>query len=217
MKHIDEALPAVLQRYGVPAIETVYRGTKYRSRLEARWAVFFDSLGLRFEYEAEGFDLGDSVLYLPDFWMPDLKLWVEIKGNDPIDHECEKAQRLAETTGYRVQVFYGGHQLPDQHTNPSYAFFPNAHSADAGYLWCECSDCGVIGIEYEGRSDRLSCKECYLCAYYRKHGRGGVYGSHDCREGGCKRHGGNLDKGRNAASPRLYEAYRAARAMRFGR
>ena len=28
-------------------IETVYKGFKFRSRLEARWAVFFDACGVR--------------------------------------------------------------------------------------------------------------------------------------------------------------------------
>lgn len=28
------------------AIETRYKGYRFRSRLEARWAVFFDALGL---------------------------------------------------------------------------------------------------------------------------------------------------------------------------
>lgn len=49
------------------AIETTYKGYKFRSRTEARWAVFFDSLGLQWEYEPEGFDLGSGVRYLPDF------------------------------------------------------------------------------------------------------------------------------------------------------
>lgn len=61
------------------AIETQYKGYRFRSRLEARWAVFFDSLGLKWEYEKEGFEF-DGTRYLPDFWLPSLKLWVEIKG-----------------------------------------------------------------------------------------------------------------------------------------
>lgn len=48
------------------AIETRYQGYRFRSRLEARWAVFFDALGLRWEYECEGFEL-PSGRYLPDF------------------------------------------------------------------------------------------------------------------------------------------------------
>jgi hypothetical protein len=53
-------------------IETRYHGCRFRSRLEARWAVFFDSLGLRWEYEREGYDLGRQGKYLPDFWIPSL-------------------------------------------------------------------------------------------------------------------------------------------------
>jgi hypothetical protein len=63
----------------IKAIETIYKGYRFRSRLEARWAVFFDAVGVPFEYEKEGFDLGKGAWYLPDFWLPSLKLWVEIK------------------------------------------------------------------------------------------------------------------------------------------
>lgn len=50
----------------IKAIETVYRGYRFRSRLEARWAVFFDALGVKWEYEPQGFELL-SGRYLPDF------------------------------------------------------------------------------------------------------------------------------------------------------
>ena len=43
----------------IKPIETVYNGYRFRSRLEARWAVFFDQLGIKNEYEKEGFDLGE--------------------------------------------------------------------------------------------------------------------------------------------------------------
>ena len=49
------------------AIQTEYKGYLFRSRLEARWAVFFDACGVRWEYEPEGYDLGDGIYYLPDF------------------------------------------------------------------------------------------------------------------------------------------------------
>ena len=62
----------------IKAIETVYKGFRFRSRLEARWAVFFDQFGLRWEYEREGYDL-DGVRYLPDFWLPELRMHVEVK------------------------------------------------------------------------------------------------------------------------------------------
>lgn len=63
------------------AIETEYRGYKFRSRLEARWAVFFDAMGIEWKYEPEGFIAGD-VPYLPDFYLPATDTWVEVKGTD---------------------------------------------------------------------------------------------------------------------------------------
>lgn len=64
----------------IKAIETRYKGYRFRSRLEARWAVFFDALNGdgRWEYEKEGFDLGNLGWYLPDFYIHH-GLWVEIK------------------------------------------------------------------------------------------------------------------------------------------
>ncbi len=55
----------------IKAIETFYDGYRFRSRLEARWAVFFDTLDVRYIYEREDFDLGEAGWYLPDFWLPD--------------------------------------------------------------------------------------------------------------------------------------------------
>ena len=51
----------------IKPIETVYNGYRFRSRLEARWAVFFDALGIKYEYEPEGYTLQDGTKYLPDF------------------------------------------------------------------------------------------------------------------------------------------------------
>jgi ribosomal protein S27AE len=51
----------------IKAIETTYKGYRFRSRLEARWAVFFDAIGIKWEYEPEGFELANGTRYLPDF------------------------------------------------------------------------------------------------------------------------------------------------------
>lgn len=62
----------------IKAIQTFYKGYKFRSRLEARWAVFFDALGLKWEYEPEGYELPDGSWYLPDFRI-NSKYSIEIK------------------------------------------------------------------------------------------------------------------------------------------
>lgn len=63
----------------VKPIETFYNGYRFRSRLEARWAVFFDECNVKWEYEPEGFELKDGTRYLPDFYLTDLDAYVEIK------------------------------------------------------------------------------------------------------------------------------------------
>jgi hypothetical protein len=66
----------------IQAIETYYAGCRFRSRLEARWAVFFDSAGVEWEYEAQGYELPSGACYLPDFWLPQLVLHAEVKGSE---------------------------------------------------------------------------------------------------------------------------------------
>jgi hypothetical protein len=63
----------------IKPIETVYNGYRFRSRLEARWAVFFDALDVKYEYEPEGFQLSNGSLYLPDFFLPHFDVYVEVK------------------------------------------------------------------------------------------------------------------------------------------
>lgn len=73
----------------IKPIETTYNGYRFRSRLEARWAVFFDAMGIKYEYEPQGVVFEDGTKYLPDFllyvrhrsytdeWEP---VYAEVKG-----------------------------------------------------------------------------------------------------------------------------------------
>ncbi len=61
------------------AIETRYKGYRFRSRLEARWAVFFDELKATFDYEPEGFKLPSGATYLPDFR---INVWIGMLGKN---------------------------------------------------------------------------------------------------------------------------------------
>ena len=57
--------------YTIDAIETTYKGINFRSKLEAKWAVFFDLCGWRWEYEPINLN----------GWYPDFALYGE-KGNE---------------------------------------------------------------------------------------------------------------------------------------
>ena len=81
-------------------IDTRYAGYLFRSRIEARWAVFFDGMGIPFEYEPEGFELKSGGWYLPDFklFLPcGYVRWIEVKpeGGAPTETKAvEFAQQL---------------------------------------------------------------------------------------------------------------------------
>ena len=85
-------------------IETEYKGYRFRSRLDAKWAVFFDACGVEWEYEPEDYDLGDGIRYLPDFLLhgvtfnhagrqENCDLYVEVKGKMTA-FDAEKIRRF---------------------------------------------------------------------------------------------------------------------------
>lgn len=175
----------------------------FRSRLEARWAVFFDTLGVPFSYEPEGFDM-DGLRYLPDFWLPEQRLWIEVKPVKPSAIEIKKAALLAEGTGHDVVVFFGS--IPSEVPVPEEPYVRRTgrirYDDESGYrrfadgledidhIWCECPVCGYVGVTYEGRAARLPCG-C-LCRRDRFE-----------------------DKGYNADSPRILMAFAEARNARY--
>lgn len=113
------------------AIETKYKGYRFRSRLEARWAVFFDALGLKWEYEPEGFELSNGERYLPDFRVQgsDCSVWVEVK---PTTHrrfrapliylagKMDKCHKYSRGDDWRDALVTGGIE-GGVHSNPKYA------------------------------------------------------------------------------------------------
>lgn len=90
----------------IKAIETQYKGYNFRSRLEARYAYMLDLLAIEYEYEKEGYTL-PSGEYLPDFWLPGVKMWAEVKGTNPTKEEYRLAEELAAATGSFVIFMVG--------------------------------------------------------------------------------------------------------------
>lgn len=79
--------------YDIQPCPTPWNGTTFRSRLEARWAVFFYLLRVEYVYEPQ-FDV-PGLFYIPDFWLPYHNCIVEIKPNRATPEEMDKARRLA--------------------------------------------------------------------------------------------------------------------------
>lgn len=78
----------------IKSIDTFYNGNYFRSRLEARWAVFFDLAGIYYEYEPEGYELQNREKYLPDFYLPKYECYVEVKPEHN-DHTCSNIENTA--------------------------------------------------------------------------------------------------------------------------
>ena len=91
----------------IKAIQTQYKGYLFRSRLEARWAVFFDACGAEYEYEPEGFALPNGQFYLPDF------LLHGCDGRSPKDLYIEVKGKMTEADAEKILQFSGinAHEL----------------------------------------------------------------------------------------------------------
>ena len=66
-------------------VPTSYAGCRFRSRLEARWAVFLTTAGIRWDYEPRVLAIHIPrrhrvFPYLPDFWLPAAGQYAEAKG-----------------------------------------------------------------------------------------------------------------------------------------
>lgn len=171
------------------AIETRYKGYRFRSRLEARWAVFFDTLGVRYEYEKEGFVLLGGLTYLPDFWLPDFRLWVEIKPVNDFDESWEKSYHLPGATGFDC-LYICGQPWPNEYAITEMKVDPEGP-------WD-----GWFEAEF------AECRRCDgLCLLESENGWSQI-GPHTC---------GNAERWPlyGADAPRLSAAYKAAREARF--
>lgn len=198
------------------AIQTPYNGYRFRSRTEARWAVFLDALGVRYEYEPEGFHFGSGGQYLPDFWLPDEECWVEIKGTAPTPKERRLCATLHVKSGHEVFLFIGDFGVPTfDHVSGR---FVGAHA----YSWSGCRD-RHFSLRTEEAQQRwesfgATWKQCPLC--YRR-GKEFFWLS----EESGRRHGKTCSGTVRDADgdcgwmphegPGLQRAYAAARAARF--
>jgi hypothetical protein len=193
------------------AIQTRYAGYLFRSRMEARWAVAFDAMKVKWEYEPEGFKLPSGIYYLPDFRVKlaaDRTLWIEVKPFGVDSKEFDEFMQFIQdgSTGTIL------HDIPDPrklitsspwyYTNDEpYGWMSlrkgdewiakdvdgNEHKQscfqDNYYLFCGCDSCNKIGFEFIGHGERMGC---------------------DCQSNNC-----------TDDHPLIVKAFAAARSARF--
>jgi len=113
----------------IKAIETEYNGYRFRSRLEARWAVFFDTLGIKYQYEMEGYDTKEGY-YLPDFRLPKYNALIEIKPDHPKQAELSKIEDAALQSEHLPVLIEG---VPGDET--MWLYLDDMKDSSAGTQW----------------------------------------------------------------------------------
>lgn len=140
-------------------IATMYAGVRFRSRLEAKWACFFDLMGWRWEYEPF-----DADGYIPDF---------VLLGDDPVVVEVKPATSLDELItpvtharaalgqawtrdilGLGVTPFLGIGTYWDQFTvlgllDEQSTEEDGAWNDVGEALWNDCGKCGLISFRHD--------------------------------------------------------------------
>jgi hypothetical protein len=137
-------------------IPTEYAGTTFRSRLEARWARFFDAIGWSWEYEPF-----DADGYIPDFLiLGRSSLLIEIKPYGDITALATEARRVKPLVG----LGWSGH----------FAVFGASPFLQLDGSWCEQGP----GVYVAGGSDWGSPPEksalgWVTCSYESPYGAAG--------------------------------------------
>jgi hypothetical protein len=92
----------------IKPIETRYKGYRFRSRLEARWAVAFEKSDfIKWQYEPEGFHLSNGEMYLPDFYLETYGCYAEVKPTPLNQKEADKLFQFVYDTGYHLLLLVG--------------------------------------------------------------------------------------------------------------
>lgn len=187
------------RNYDIKPQKTKYGDIIFASRLEARWAVFFDCLGIQYEYEPfySEVETGCRVMYYkPDFYLKKLNKFIEVKPSKPYEKENVKAAAWAKHIN-EIIILFNLNPPTLELENGWLFFFPEISKIPElreGFWWGECPKCGCIDIDEYAQI--TSCG-CYDLDYYNK-----LYFNNEighCRE----------------KTPRLLQAYTTAKNFKF--
>lgn len=161
----------------IQPIETRYHECYFRSRIEARWAVFFDVAGIRWDYEPEKFLVDDGKAYIPDFFVQELGcqgandfkrsgVFIEIKGASPEREAIDKASSLAEQSKISVLVFWGGNFDSGLEITPYERVVEKTckKTGECTQLTADFRQCPMCGLIEAGSTDYHFCLEALTIA-----------------------------------------------------
>lgn len=152
-----------MAEYTIAAKETRYNSILFRSRLEARYALMFDILGIQYQYEPEKFDTPTGP-YIPDFWIASIGDWDydplkcrgsywEIKGPVPDATDLSKTRYLSLGSGKEVYIF--GPELTVSWLD-SNSILGSGYDYEQQHLINQCPICGMVGVSGRYVNDETS-------------------------------------------------------------
>lgn len=123
----------------------------FRSKLESRWAHYFNALDILWGYEKEKVKISDALSYIPDFWLPTYNIWVEIKGEIVNDWTgltiVQKCEGVARVTGRPIVLaFYDPLAVRAAAFLPTGEMYGNAH-------WGVCPTCYRPAVLIRGHDE----------------------------------------------------------------
>lgn len=141
--------------YTIEAIETMYEGTLFRSRLEAQWAAFFDQAGWKWKYEP--FDCAG--------WIPDFGIEAAGAPHDLLLVEVKPVTTFQQDVANKIDRANTGHEVIILGVGPLY----NSWQMQAGWL-----------REYHGEKEAASWEKGFFGKWNDRVGIRAEYGSwHD--------------------------------------
>lgn len=144
------------------AIPTIYQGVSFRSRLEARWAVFFCRLGIVWDYEKEAFSLdGGRIGYTPDFWLP----YVSIeKGNQGCWFEVKPELPAGKSYGSETwcEITDKPERFAMETSEPIYVAFGTPERSEIELFWQQIDGDSCLQVHWDNDREFRQCPHCHV-------------------------------------------------------
>ena len=135
---------------------TIYNGTEYRSKLEAKTAQALDIIGIPYKYERKGYKISNGMWYKPDFWLIESHQYIECKGEMKTT-DSAKIVGLVEEFGYPVLVLNYSNAMLVKHYWNDYDGEVVWYCGDEIQL-VRCSNCGCMW--FISTEDNYECPSC---------------------------------------------------------
>ena len=151
----------------IAAKPTHYNGVIYRSRNEAKVAIFLHEAEIQFEFEPQGSTQHGLFYYKVDFFLPEMNWFIEVKPRkylkEGITREAKiKALTLAERTGIPVAFCFGiNWSHKDPCIDPLLVVDPHRNWY-ADFHFKQCLFCKRIGIYSQHNNECVDCQK-HVC------------------------------------------------------